>query len=173
MLIRPGRKSDSPAIARVLVDTWRSTFDGLLPAVFLDSMSVEAQLARHESYFSQPDVVYRVVEDSCDGVVGFASAGPDRGAREVGAGELYAIYLREAVQRQGRGRELFLSVVEALADSFVSLRVRVLAVNPCLPFYERLGGRRGESAMLELGAEEFEEISFYWDALSDAMERAR
>ena len=37
--IRRGRESDISGIAKVVVDTWRATFAGLLPSEYLDGLS--------------------------------------------------------------------------------------------------------------------------------------
>lgn len=46
--IRPASPDDIPAITRVLVDTWRTTFRGLLSDGFLDGMTYERQEYRHK-----------------------------------------------------------------------------------------------------------------------------
>jgi hypothetical protein len=45
--IRGATAADVPAVAGVLVDTWRTTFRGLLPDAFLDTMSYAHQEERH------------------------------------------------------------------------------------------------------------------------------
>jgi len=48
--IRPGKKSDIPAIAQLLVDTWQSSYTDFMPSDFLDSLQVEKQIIRHNKY---------------------------------------------------------------------------------------------------------------------------
>ena len=47
--IRPGRTADVFAIGRVLVETWRATFRGLLDDAYLDRLSPADQAVRHMS----------------------------------------------------------------------------------------------------------------------------
>lgn len=41
MLIRPARMADADAIARVHVDSWRTTYPGIVPDDYLATMSYE------------------------------------------------------------------------------------------------------------------------------------
>jgi hypothetical protein len=43
--IRRARPADAPAIARVRIDSWRSTYRGIMPDAYLDGMQVEASTA--------------------------------------------------------------------------------------------------------------------------------
>ena len=41
MNIRPARLEDVTAIARVHIDTWRTTFTGIVPQTYLDQLTYE------------------------------------------------------------------------------------------------------------------------------------
>ena len=43
--IRRAHPGDAPAIARVRIDSWRTTYRGIMPDVYLDGMQVEASTA--------------------------------------------------------------------------------------------------------------------------------
>lgn len=105
--IRPAAADDLPDIGRVVVDCWRSTFAGLLPTEFLESMSADHQERRHRRYFGRAGVNYHVACDESGGVVGFANGGPSRDTGFPHEGELYALYLLPAYQRRGIGTSLF------------------------------------------------------------------
>jgi len=47
-----------------------------------------------------------VAEAATGAIAGFAHSGPERSGHKLYAGELYAIYLLAAYQRQGLGRQL-------------------------------------------------------------------
>jgi hypothetical protein len=47
MLIRDALQTDAAGIARVHVNSWRSTYRGIVPDQFLDSLSLE----RREQYW--------------------------------------------------------------------------------------------------------------------------
>jgi ribosomal protein S18 acetylase RimI-like enzyme len=55
-----------------------------------------------------------VIEDRAGQIVGFADGGQERTGDPVYKGELYAIYILDAYQRQGLGRRITLNVVARL-----------------------------------------------------------
>src|SRR2546427_7666005 len=113
MMIREAHSTDTLAIARVQVDSWRTTYAGIVPADHLASLSYEQQgqfWAHIVSTLSDPAGMY-VAETVAGEVVGFAHGGPERSGKGSYTGELYAIYLLEAYQRQGQGRQLMGAVV--------------------------------------------------------------
>ena len=76
-------------------------------------------------------------------VIGFASCGPERDGNPTYRGEMYAIYVLQAYQRDGVGHMLARAVAEQLQhDGYTSMLVWVLAGNKYSRFYERMGGIR-------------------------------
>jgi len=137
--IRRASEADLTAIAGVLVDTWRTTFRGLLPDRFLDNMSYAQQRERHLRYMADQKVFYLVAACGPTGeVIGFANGGPIRDRDFPYASELYAIYIRQEFQGRGIGRRLFCALVDQLSRSGLSsMIVWVLVNNPNHSFYER------------------------------------
>ncbi|WP_225767736.1 GNAT family N-acetyltransferase [Inquilinus sp. Marseille-Q2685] len=165
--IRTAIEEDLGAIARVLVDTWRTTFRGRLPNEFLDSMSYSHQEDRHGRMMRRPGTSYfvAVVEPQLE-VVGFANGGPSRQKVLPQAGELYAIYIRDAYHGRGIGKRLFRAVVaEHRRHEREGMFVWVLADNPNRGFYERLGGRQAAQRPITLGSATVPEIAYAWDDL--------
>jgi hypothetical protein len=94
--IRQASAHDLEAIARVLVDTWRTTFGGLLSDEFLEGMSYDHQRERHARTMASPKVAYFVAVDSrTNKVIGFANGRSNRNSQYPYCGEPYAIYIRE------------------------------------------------------------------------------
>lgn len=155
-------QADLPAVAAVTVQSWQTTFQGILPDAFLSSLTVEGQLARHQKLFSNPGVCYYVARQSNE-VVGFASGGPNRDVSFNEPNELYALYLLAGWQRQGVGRRLFASVARKLqAPDRPGLLALVLTDNPHRPFYDRCGGHRQAAAPLQLGGRHCPVDSYHW-----------
>jgi GNAT superfamily N-acetyltransferase len=165
--IRPALQADLPGIAEVLVDTWRSTFQGVLPDDFLNGMSYAHQEERHRRTIQKPSVSYFVAETLNQGqIVGFASGGPNRHPELPYSGELYAIYVREGFQDQELGRRLFHSIALDLCRFGLSqMIVWVLANNPNRAFYERLGGRPLSTKPITLGSATVQQVAYGWDDL--------
>jgi len=165
--IRRAVEGDLPQIGRVVVDAWRSTFAGLLPADFLNNMSCTQQIERHRRAFARPEATYHVASVGDGDVVGFASGGPSRQGYFPQENEVYAIFILEGYQRQKIGCDLFRAVIDDLKESDrKGLIVFALARNPNLGFYEKLGGVQAIAKPLMLGAETVDQLAYIWDDIS-------
>jgi GNAT superfamily N-acetyltransferase len=154
MIIREAHSTDALAIGRVQVDSWRTTYAGIVPADYLASLSYEQQgqfWERHISTLSSAAAMY-VAEAAAEEVVGFAHSGPERSGNKIYTGELYAIYLLAAYQRQGLGRQLTRAVVNGLLQhGLPSMLVWVLAAILPAHFTKRWAGSKSLSSRLRLG----------------------
>jgi ribosomal protein S18 acetylase RimI-like enzyme len=160
--IRPAAPDDCPAIARVQIEGWRTTYRGLVNNEYLDGLSHEKQTAHWLQILEQSEVTL-VAENEDHVVVGFADGGAERTGRTDYRGELYAIYLLEECRRQGLGRRLVERVFDSLAKAGMdSVLVWVLADNPCRPFYEALGGKLIGEKEIEIGKQRFREVTYGW-----------
>ena len=167
-LVRPAELDDAPAIARVHVATWRSAYRGLLPDDFLASLSQAHYEERWRRNLSDGAARIYVAED-VDGVVGFASGGPERAGEDGYAGELYAIYILENAQGRGHGRRLVQAVVGGLRElGRRNMIVWVLRDNSAARgFYERLGGVYVRAQPITIGSAVLQEVSYGWKSLDD------
>ncbi|MDQ3396699.1 MAG: GNAT family N-acetyltransferase [Deinococcota bacterium] len=160
-MVRAANEKGAPGIARVHVESWRTTYRGIVPEDFLLSLSYEDREARWARSLSQPQsaqVIYVLEED---GIVGFASGGPEREGDALYTSELYTVYLLEAYQGQGRGRALVQAVARALQEAgHERLLVWVLADNPARRFYEALGGKLLKEKAIELGGARSLEVAY-------------
>jgi GNAT superfamily N-acetyltransferase len=175
--IRSATVNDAAALAKVHVDSWRTTYAALVPADFLARLSYaqrEQQWRQVCTDSSGVNFVY-VAENACGTVVGFVSGGPERGRDPVYTGELYAIYLLAPYQGQGCGRQLVCTLVRRLAQAgMTTLLLWVLAENPARHFYERLGGHPVYEKTVDIGGVPLLEIAYGWrdvQALFAAAER--
>lgn len=172
--IRPAVASELSDIARVVVDAWRSTFAGLLPDEFLESMSYSHQEQRHRRYFGRAGVSYYVADEESDGIVGFASGGPARHANFPNEGEVYALYLLPAYQRRRIGASLFRKVAGDLEEAGCrGLVAFALDNNPNRDFYARLGGRKVIAEPIVLGRTAVGQIAYLWDDIPALMRELR
>jgi ribosomal protein S18 acetylase RimI-like enzyme len=169
--IRQADETDLTAISHVLVDTWRTTFRGLVSDTFLDNMSYAQQRDRHLRYMLNQRVSYFVAECGQTGeVIGFVSGGPIRDREFRYASELYAIYIRQEFQGRGIGRRLFCALVDQLFRSGpTSMMVWALANHS---FYERMGGRAITTRPIELDAVSAADVvAFVWSDLRFTLRR--
>ncbi|MBX6352721.1 MAG: GNAT family N-acetyltransferase [Thermoflavifilum sp.] len=173
--IRRATPADAPAVARVHVDSWRTTYRGIVPDAFLDSLSYAESERRWRSGFEQPSPGYAMfVAEGPDGIVGFATGGRLRHAVLNYDGELYAIYIAAAHHRSGLGRRLVHRVAEHLtASGFHSMIIWALADNhPARRFYEALGGQLVSEADTDIGGKRLREVAYGWSDLAAWLHRA-
>lgn len=172
--VRKAILQDAGAIAHVQVDTWRSTYRGIMTDEFLSSMSFEQRQRNWEAGFLNPESVTAVfvAEDDQNHVVGFAACGPVRDNQKAFSGELYAIYVIQSLQGRGVGRRLTLSVAQDLRNrGFDSMLVWVLAENPFRRFYEGLGGEKVLTRDIVLGGKTLKELGYGWKSLDSLIAR--
>ena len=154
--IRPAGPDDARPIAQVRVDSWRTTYKGMIPDAYLAAMRVDDSAAlwlRVLSATSSKASVF-VADDGGD-IVGFAAGNLLAEPRHGLDAELTAIYLRRDSQRAGIGRRLVAAVVAAQ---------RALGATGMLTWV--IAGNRGARAFYEtLGAELLVEQPFQWDGM--------
>ena len=167
--IREATVTDAAAIARVHVDSWRTTYPGIVPKEYLASLDVKERENRWRVILEVVGQDFTYVAQGQEGeVVGFAGAGPERSNDPVYRGELYAIYLLEEYQRRGIGRLLTAAVVSRLVGSSMhSMLTWALAENaPTRLFYEALGGQYVRQQDITIGGASLVEVAYGWKDIS-------
>src|SRR5438270_13311301 len=116
MIVRQATIEDAAGIARARIDTWRTTYRGIVPEDFLANMSYEENEQSWTKRLSDTGSQLRifVAENEPGQIVGFVSGGPNRYNDPIYKGELHAIYILQPYQGQGIGRRLTLALVERL-----------------------------------------------------------
>jgi L-amino acid N-acyltransferase YncA len=176
MQIRKAVSTDASAIARVHVDSWRTTYRGIVPDSYLASLSYEQRTSQWKQSLENDGFFVFVAEDEMPKqIIGFASGGEDRSRDTEYAGELGAIYLLEGYRRKGIGQKLVVTLVRTLLDNgYSSMLVWVLAENPYRKFYEKkLGGKYLRSKQIEIGGSRYEEVVYGWKDLGALIVRLR
>lgn len=162
--LREAGVADAAGIARVHVDSWRTTYAGIVPDSVLADMSYEQRTRSWEQILRErPRGGFSYVAEAASaGIVGFASGGRERSGDPVYRGELYALYLLAAYQRQGLGRRLVAAVAARLQqEGLTSLLIWVLAENPARHFYESLGGQFVREQPITIGIP-MTEVAYGW-----------
>ncbi|MGG0238681.1 N-acetyltransferase family protein [Bacillus rhizoplanae] len=139
MYIVKANLHDAKELACVHVDSWRETYEGIMPKDVLDKKSYEKREALWKQILQkQQSHVY--VAKTIDGkIIGFADGGKERTGKYEYDGELYAIYILRAYQRNKLGKRLIKAVAADLyKNGYRSMLVWVVANNPSKYFYEAL-----------------------------------
>ncbi len=169
-MLRVATPEDAPGIARVHVDSWRTTYAGLMPDSILANISLEKRTQNMERFIrNQPEnaMTYLAEEDGL--IVGFAQCGANRDLEmdAAFAGELYGIYLLKEWQQKGLGRQLVKTASRFLVShELKSMIVWALASNrSACRFYEALGGYPVRERDIEIQGHRMVETSYGWNDL--------
>ena len=169
MKIRFARPEDAAGIAQVHVDSWKTTYKGIIADAYLDRLSVEEHWNRWEKRLKHPEPGegVMVAENERGQICGFLDYGVDRETGRVHEAELYAVYLLQSEQRKGIGSEMFRQMLEALRTAgYRSLMVWVLEQNPAVHFYRQVGSEEFERKEIRIGEETFTEIALRWNDIA-------
>ncbi|WP_010676680.1 GNAT family N-acetyltransferase [Bacillus timonensis] len=171
MKIRKAILCDAKGIAKVHVDSWKTTYSGIVPDEFLQQLSYEAK----ENMWKKgiPNGHVFVGENEQGEIVGFACGGKERsGSYENYHGELYAIYILQEYQRQGLGKRLVVPVVKQLLNKNINtMLVFVLEENKSCLFYEGLGACKLDTVEDEIGGKKVKEAVYGWDDLKQSFKK--
>ncbi len=167
-LIRPATISDAPGIAHVHVESWRSTYPGMLPDRYLVGLSTASHEKRWRGLLTgaPPRGRRTFVASSAGRIVGFSSCGPQRTGLPGFGGEFYALYLIDQAQGMGMGRRLLAAMAQHfLAAGTQAAMVWVLRDNPSRYFYERLGGQMLAEQPISFAGAHLMEVAYGWTDL--------
>ncbi|MFC4558999.1 GNAT family N-acetyltransferase [Virgibacillus kekensis] len=167
--IRKATQQDAQQIAKVHVDSWRTTYRGIVPDSLLDSMSYDKREKKWKRKI--PEDILFIAEKNDGMVVGFASGGNERQQLYTGYdSEVYAIYILNEYQKRGIGRRLIRAVAQELSkQGFKALLIWVLEDNDSKHFYEAIGGQQLGHAQLEIGGELFTETAYGWTDIRELL----
>lgn len=169
--IRKANVADAAGIARVQIDTWRSSYAGIVPTEHLSGLSYENCESRWNDVLTtnRADVIVLVAETAEAEVVGFASGGPEREKNSVYLGELYSIYILREYQRRKLGRRLVVAASRFLLSvGLCSMLLWVLKDNhPSRRFYESLGGEEVRKKEILIGGASISEVAYGWKTIAN------
>ncbi|WP_230405247.1 GNAT family N-acetyltransferase [Undibacterium rugosum] len=157
--LRRATVGDAEAIAAVRVESWQTTYRGMIPDSYLDEMRVEDSFLHWKTVLealpTAGDRACVYVAESEGHIIGFASGMLLERAKHGFSAELSAVYLRPAWQRSGIGRRMVQKVARTLqAQGAQNLLVWLIS-----------GNNVARNFCEELGAEFILEQEFSWDGV--------
>ncbi|MHA6252816.1 GNAT family N-acetyltransferase [Oceanobacillus sp. CAU 1775] len=164
MKIRKPTINDAKAIAKVHVDSWRTTYKGIIPQSFLDNLSYEQREKLWQKNLADKEQYILVAENTEGQIIGFGTAAKRQENKIENSSDLTSIYLLEEYQGKGIGRQL----LAELFRHFVHLGcekvfVEVLDDNKTKHFYEYYGATLVEEVQIKIGGEVLNELIYVWD----------
>jgi len=168
--IRQATIQDAPEIARVHVDSWRTTYKGVVPGEYLDSLDYAVRAEAWKDHLANLEALVFLAEEAGK-TCGFIGGGRLREPIGSYDAEIYAIYLLFECQRRGFGRSLMQQLARSLQNAgFRQVAVWVLAENPSCGFYARLGGERIAEKPIEIGGAQLVEVAYGWTHIEDLLQ---
>ena len=174
--LRRAFPGDAPAIAQVRIDSWRTTYRGMIPDAYLDGMQVDASTAMWDRVLTAgPSTTSVFVADHAGEIVGFAGGAMLEQPKYGLDAELVAIYLRREFQHAGLGRRLVGAVVETQrAHCATGLITWVITGNKAArAFYEQLGGELLVEQPFQWDGMDLVEAGYGWRDLPALAETCR
>lgn len=176
--IRKAGVEDAEGVARVHVDSWCTTYKGIMPDEYLKTLSYEKRARMWKRILSaETNEVYNrfimwVVENGNGEAVGFASGG-EKIKDDCGyKGELSGIYLLREYQRNGTGKTLLnIFAKEFLKLNVESMDLSVLALNSSKIFYEKMGAEKVLEKEVDIGGKTLIEIIYGWKNIRKLVKR--
>lgn len=168
MQIRHANEQDAAGIANVHVNSWKTTYKGIMDDSFLENLSAADRIEgwRRKLANMPEDEQLLVIADEFGQVYGFMSYGTEREQKISDEGELYAIYLLKEIQGMGWGRELFARLKEFLQKKgYRSLLVWVLEGNSAEHFYKHMGGQERRRKEIVIGGKTHTEVALLWSSI--------
>lgn len=164
--VRIAQAGDETGIARVQIDAWAQTYDGILPDKLLRPWDGKSLTGIWHKRISDPVARAQtfVAEGRNGRLVGFGICSRKRGQVLPTSGEIALLYLLRSAQGQGTGRTLMRALARASAErGRHSIGAWVLAENEnAIGFYECLGGIRAVERNGNFGGYRTHEIGFIW-----------
>jgi GNAT superfamily N-acetyltransferase len=161
--IQKAKLDDIAGIATVHVDTWKTTYNGIIDGEFLRNIRYDDRIKMWGKVLKiGRSHVFVAIEDSK--VIGFSSGGPERSSDQQYDAELYTLYILQKFQRKGIGKRLLASVCTALCEQkLFAMKTWVLCHNPSTEFYKKMGGIKIGEKYVDIGDKKYLEIAYGWN----------
>jgi ribosomal protein S18 acetylase RimI-like enzyme len=161
---------DAASIASVHCQSWRETYQGVVPAPMIESWANEEKRTKSwkDNFAAGNQHVW--VAHLGEKIIGYASAGAANVSNNqldgepTFTGQLFALYLIQAAKRQGIGQALVkLALADLRSAGHQHIRVEVLKGNePAIAFYKNLGAQFVREATFEMSGQALAEFVYGW-----------
>ena len=154
--------SDANAIADIHDAAWRSTYQGLIPHLYLERMIARRGPLWWERQVQRGSKIALLVFDGVP--QGYAAWGEARGSWPWPAGEIFELYVAPIFQGIGLGTRLFAAAKQELKQAgYDRLVVWALKDNEhaCV-FYDALGGVELTTVPERFGGVSLPRVAFAW-----------
>lgn len=170
MQIRKAKSDDAQGIAKVHVDSWRTTYKGIIPNDFLNNLSYEQRTELWKRNIAREDNYVVIAENNEGQIIGFADAWKRGNNVAENSGDLTSIYLLEKCQGRGVGKKLFKELFEYFKrKGYDKVFVEVLEENKTRFFYEYYGANLVKTVQLKIGGKILNELIYEWNNVDEVI----
>lgn len=167
MKIKKASEEDIKAVARVYIDSWKTTYRDLVPDDYLDTLSYEDAEQKWIDFLNNENepFIFIAMNDLGE-IIGFASGKSIDGGHFHG--ELYSLYLLQECRGLGIGRQLVSAIGKDFKEKDIaSMLVWVMEKNKSgVGFYKRLGGKESLHRKSEFGGVVVNDVAYGWKDVS-------
>ena len=158
------RREDCRALAEVHVESWQQAYKHIIPAAYLDSLSIDERETMWLGALDQ-QATQVLVARSGEDMAGFVCFGPSRDDDAPPArAEIWSFYVRPAFWSAGFGYQLWqASRLRLITAGYKAVTLWVIVGNDrARHFYERVGFvvEAGSTKRFSLGGTELQEIRY-------------
>lgn len=172
MKIRKANIEDAQGIGKVHVDSWRTTYKGILPDDFLNNLSYEQRTELWKKNISDSTNYVLVAENEQNIIIGFATGGTRKTNSVPNSTDLTSIYLLEEYHGKGIGKQLLKEIFTYFNQKgYEKVFVEVLAENKTRDFYEYYGAQYVNSIKIKIGGKIVEELIYVWNDIDKLIEK--
>ncbi|MCM3172930.1 GNAT family N-acetyltransferase [Paenibacillus sp. MER 99-2] len=172
MQIREATIHDAEGIAKVHVDSWRTTYKGIIPEEFLKNLSYEQRTELWINNIKRTDSFVVIAENTEGEIIGFADCWKRETNTIPDSGDLTSIYILDEYQGQGVGKELLKHLFFRFNSlGYQKIFVDVLEDNKTRFFYEYYGAHLSTSVQIKIGGKILNELIYEWDNVDEVLAR--
>ena len=172
MNIREATLQDAAGIAKVHVDSRRTTYKGIIPQSFLNNLSYEQRTHLWQKNTTDSNRKVYVAETEQHEIIGFVVGEKRETNKEDGACDLSAIYLLEQWQGFGVGKQLLKKIMHDFQQQgYHKVYVEVLAENKTRHFYQYYGAEYVKTVQLKFDDTPVDEEIYVWNDIEAALSK--
>lgn len=135
--IRTARKEDASAIIDININSWRGTYKGIFPDIFLNSLSENIEESINKCKNNISEYVVATIDDR---VVGFCRIGKNKKGYHSNYAEIYVLYIDKDYKGQKIGTILVKYSFLVLSDKYDFCLISTLKENSANVFYKKING---------------------------------
>lgn len=163
-MIRIATINDAKQLAKVKVDTWKTTYKGMVPEEYLNNLDYEEIAGKFVRFFeenNQSKFIYIYIDDATQEVGGYVWFGSPDEDFEYDS-EIYALYVFDKYHKQGIGKQLINFAFGKFRDKGnKNLILWVIKDNlNARKFYEKMGGKLVKEKNKKIGGQDVKECGY-------------